>query len=59
MNKHNVFIVLLVMTLNVLVGCSSDLKDYQQASPKFELFEYFSGNVKAWGMVPDYPAPQT
>ncbi|EOB6678139.1 DUF3833 domain-containing protein [Vibrio vulnificus] len=59
MNKHNVFIVLLVMTLNALVGCSSDLKDYQQASPKFELFEYFSGNVKVWGMVQDYSGKQT
>ncbi|EPS3387603.1 DUF3833 domain-containing protein [Vibrio sp. IRLE0018] len=56
---RSIQIRLCLVSLLFIWGCSADLKDYQQASPKFELFEYFSGNVKAWGMVQDYSGKQT
>ena len=35
------------------VGCSVsvDGNDYQAVSPRFDLFQFFDGNVKAWGIV--------
>jgi hypothetical protein len=41
-----------------LNGCSSSIEDYAEAKPKFNLFEYFEGNTKAWGMVQDYSGHQ-
>ncbi|MDD1792210.1 DUF3833 domain-containing protein [Enterovibrio sp. ZSDZ42] len=43
----------------VLVGCSSSIDDYKSTTPSFNLFEYFEGDVKAWGMVQDYTGQQT
>lgn len=51
--------ILSIMLLSVVVGCSSDLDDYQQNSPEFNLFEYFEGKTLAWGMVQDYSDKQT
>lgn len=50
---------LAVLLLIFVTGCSSDLDDYQQASPAFNLFEYFEGKTMAWGMVQDYSEQQT
>ncbi|WP_028022572.1 DUF3833 domain-containing protein [Enterovibrio calviensis] len=51
------------MTIGVfflaLVGCSSSIDDYKATTPAFNLFEYFEGDVKAWGMVQDYTGKQT
>ncbi len=33
----------------VLVGCSTEINDYQDAEPKFDLFNYFTGTTHAWG----------
>lgn len=52
--KALVFVVLLF----TLLGCSSDLDDYQTSSPGFDLFEYFNGETYAWGMVQDYTDKQ-
>ena len=35
-------------------GCAIDENKYQYLEPEFELFEFFSGEVKAWGIVQDY-----
>lgn len=43
----------------LVTACSSDLEDYRQASPSFDLFEYFEGETQAWGMVQDYSDKQT
>ncbi len=52
-----------LMTIGVfflaLVGCSSSIDDYKATTPAFNLFEYFEGDVKAWGMVQDYTGKQT
>ncbi|WP_394209642.1 DUF3833 domain-containing protein [Enterovibrio calviensis] len=42
-----------------LIGCSSSIEDYKNTTPAFNLFEYFDGEVKAWGMVQDYTGKQT
>ena len=43
---------LIILTL-VVSGCSLtiDGKDYQEQAPKFNLVEFFDGNVTAWGIV--------
>lgn len=43
----------------LLSSCSADLSDYRASTPKFDLFEYFHGNITAWGMVQDYTEQQT
>lgn len=43
----------------LLGGCSSDIKDYQSSAPAFNVFEYFDGELTAWGMVQDYTDKQT
>jgi len=40
-------------------SCSAELDNYQATKPSFNLFGYFDGNVKAWGMVQDYSDKQT
>ena len=42
-----------------LFGCGAQLSDYDERSLKFDLFEYFAGDVMAWGMVQDYSGKQT
>ncbi|WP_211916551.1 DUF3833 domain-containing protein [Vibrio sp. B1REV9] len=48
-----------VATAILLGACSADIDNYQAAAPTFDLFGYFEGNVKAWGMVQDYTEKQT
>ncbi|QSX34559.1 DUF3833 domain-containing protein [Shewanella avicenniae] len=48
-----------ILTTVTLTGCSSDLTEYRTTSPKFDLFDYFQGELKAWGMVQDYTGKQT
>lgn len=47
-------IYLLLVPLVALGGCSAmNPKDYAGTEPAFDLFEYFSGETRAWGMVQD------
>ncbi len=50
---------LAVFSLSLLSACSAELSDYQQSVPKFDLFQYFEGTTRAWGMVQDYSDMQT
>lgn len=50
---------LMLLTLIFLAGCSADIKDYQQAKPKLDIFSYFQGDSVAYGMVQDYTNKQT
>ncbi|WP_417760239.1 DUF3833 domain-containing protein [Shewanella sp.] len=43
----------------LLSSCSTDLTDYRASTPQFALFDYFQGNITAWGMVQDYTNKQT
>lgn len=51
------YLVLLLSTS--LVGCSTELKEYQNHTPELRLFSYFQGDTEAWGMVQDYTNKQT
>ena len=42
-----------------LFGCSVSIDDYRNTSPKLDLFQYFDGEVKAWGMLQDRSGKQT
>ena len=48
-----------IAAVTLLSACSADIDNYQAASPAFDLFGYFEGDVKAWGMVQDYTEKQT
>ncbi|CNL01130.1 DUF3833 domain-containing protein [Yersinia aldovae] len=49
---------LLLAFLLVLSGCSADINDYQYNKPAFDLFGYFSGETRAWGMLQNYQNKQ-
>ncbi len=36
------------------ISCSSQIDDYKQTGPAFDLQDYFTGNITAWGIVQDY-----
>jgi len=47
-----IFSVALMMTL--LTGCSAiDMKQYQANDPRLNLYDYFSGSTRGWGIVQD------
>lgn len=49
----------LILPLVLILGaCSADLSDYKNSEPRFDLFGYFEGETKAWGMVQDYTNKQ-
>ncbi len=43
----------------LLSACSADVEDYRQSTPDFDLFGYFEGESRAWGMIQDYTQKQT
>lgn len=47
--------ILIMMILSILLSsCSTDIKEYQGSQPDFAFRQFFSGHLKAWGMVTDY-----
>ena len=52
-------ILLLMLAVFFVSGCSHDISQYQDSEPKFNLFEYFDGESTAWGMIQDYTGKQT
>ena len=46
--------ILLIGLTGALMGCTSmKPKDFSQAMPKFDLFDYFQGHTQAWGLFED------
>ena len=46
--------IIVFFFLNVLVGCSGiSIHQYANNEPKLNLFEYFAGTTKGWGIVQD------
>lgn len=44
----------------LLVGCSSiDMNQYQSNTPAFNLYDYFQGDVKGWGIVQNWKGALT
>ena len=58
MNKYTInklTMVIMVLTLSLFnVSCSTAIEEYKKTSKPFDIKEYFSGPVIAWGMVQDY-----
>ena len=54
MKRNNRKCFLLIFLLLLLAGCSGvDINQYQNNTPKFDLFSYFEGTTKGWGIVQD------
>jgi hypothetical protein len=49
--KH--LIILWIGATMFLSGCSAKVADYKDTSPNLDIQEYFSGPIKAWGIVQD------
>lgn len=45
----------LTLTILLLTGCATSLdgERYQEQAPEFDLFTFFDGDIKAWGIVQD------
>ncbi|MDO6427606.1 DUF3833 domain-containing protein [Thalassotalea sp. 1_MG-2023] len=50
MNKLVSFIVIILG----LLGCSSDVSDYRNSSPKLDIKHYFTGKLVGWGTITKY-----
>jgi hypothetical protein len=37
-----------------LISCSTDISHYKNQNPKFDIKQYFNGDMIAWGMIQDY-----
>lgn len=46
--------ILLSISFIFITSCSSELSDYQETDPKFDIKDYFTGEFIALGMVQDY-----
>lgn len=49
----------IVLAACLLYGCSASIEDLPKKANNFDLFTYFKGDVKAWGMVQDYQGKMT
>jgi hypothetical protein len=46
--------ILIIGALIMLTNCGNKLENYKDTQPKADIKEYFSGNIKAWGLVQDW-----
>lgn len=52
--KHPAAAILMLSSIAATTACSSiNGQDYLKAQPKFDLKNYFTGPIKAWGIVQD------
>jgi len=52
--KQFKLILTIFITICFLAGCSVDLSDYENEGKPFDIKEYFTGDIVAWGMLQDY-----
>ena len=50
--RLGIFCLLSVAVL--LIGCSTTLDDYSETSPQFNLKDFFSGEMRGWGIVTNF-----
>lgn len=43
-----------IFVLTILFGCETTPSDYSNTSPEFDLKQFFTGDLKGWGLVSDY-----
>jgi hypothetical protein len=53
MKKTCLIAITLISTLFIF-SCSVELSDYENSNRDFDIKEYFSGDIIAWGVVQDY-----
>ena len=61
MNKKvwtNTFILIPIFLL-ILFGCSTSTVDYKNTKPEFDLKDFFTGELVAWGLVKNYKGKVT
>jgi hypothetical protein len=52
--------VYLILSITLLLnGCGTTPLDYQDTNPKFDLKEFFNGELKGWGVVKNYKGKVT
>ncbi|MCF2949794.1 DUF3833 domain-containing protein [Paraglaciecola aquimarina] len=44
----------MVCIMLLVSSCTTDITSYRESQPKFDIKQYFDGNIIAWGMVQDY-----
>lgn len=53
-NNNRFFLLLLMLYMFMGGGCSSSsVQQYSENRPRFDLFEFFDGSVRGWGIVQD------
>lgn len=52
-NFKKSFFILWIGVAMFLSGCSANVADYKDTSPNLNIQEYFSGPIRAWGIVQD------
>jgi len=57
LNSTKCFISFLLIAL--LTSCSTTTLDYQGTQPEFDLKEYFTGELKGWGLIKNYQGKVT
>lgn len=45
---------LLMAIMAMLSGCGPKIEDYAENTPKMSIQEFFTGDIKAWGIVQDW-----
>ncbi|OFW88567.1 MAG: hypothetical protein A3B66_08595 [Alphaproteobacteria bacterium RIFCSPHIGHO2_02_FULL_46_13] len=53
MNFKKHLLILWIGVTMFLSGCSANVADYKDTSPNLNIQEYFSGPIRAWGIVQD------
>ena len=53
MNKYIKYLLMINLSF-LLVACSTHINEYENVKNPFDIKEYFSGNVIAWGIVQDF-----
>ena len=52
--KKLILLLLMAFSIVILSSCSTHIHEYQGEQPKFDLKNYFSGKIVAWGMLQNY-----
>lgn len=58
-NLHFIKFYIIFLLIALLLGCSTTTLDYQDTQPEFDLKEYFTGELKGWGLVKNYQGKVT
>ncbi len=52
-------ILLAIFTSFSLSACSTTLKEYENTGPEFDLQQFFTGELKGWGLIKDWQGKVT